>query len=84
MFYTHDISWCWWLVVSVGMLAFWAVVIYAIVLLVRGSSPGGDARPDENPEEILKRRLARGDISIDQYEELQAEIHALPHDGAAA
>ena len=61
---------------SIGVLAFWALIVYGIVILVRGHEPTRSAdRPDGSPEEILKRRLARGEISIDQYEQLRATIH---------
>ncbi len=74
MFYMHDIGWGWWLVMSIGMLAFWALVIYAVVWLIRGGQnvQQQDQAPpkSETPEEILKRRLARGEISIEEYRRL--------------
>jgi putative membrane protein len=36
MFYMHSFGWGWWLVMSIGMVAFWALVIYGIVWLIRG------------------------------------------------
>ncbi|MFZ0976374.1 MAG: hypothetical protein WAN22_29395 [Solirubrobacteraceae bacterium] len=75
MFYMHDIGWGAWLLMSIGVLAFLAVIVYGIVILVRGHEPSRrDDPPDESPEEILERRLARGEISIDQYEQLRATI----------
>ena len=81
----HDIGWGWWLLMSIEVLAFWALIAYGIVILVRGHEPTRSAdRPDEGPEEILKRRLARGEISIDQYEQLRATIrHQSPEKAAA-
>ncbi len=70
MFYMHDIGWGWWLVMSVGMVAFWGLVIFGIVWLARnGSSQERAPRPPEPPEAILKRRLAQGEISIEEYEQ---------------
>ena len=73
MFYMHSVGWGWWLVMSIGMVAFWAVVIYGIVRL-RGPSRTGTEPPGESPEQTLKRRLARGEISIDEYRQLLATI----------
>ena len=81
MFYMHGIGWGWWLVMSIGTVAFWGLVIYAIVWLVRGQpSQPPDQRPRERPEEVLKRRLAEGEISIDEYNQLQETIQARPRE----
>lgn len=73
MFYAHNVGWLGWLVMSVGMVAFWGLVIWGIVALVRGgSSSSREPEPaGERPLEILQRRLARGEISVEQYEELR-------------
>jgi len=81
MFHMHGIGWGWWLVMSIGMVAFWGLVIYAIVWLVRGQpSQPPDQRPRERPEEVLKRRLAEGEISIDEYNRLQETIQTRPRE----
>jgi len=79
----HDAGWGWWLIMSIGMVAFWAIVVYGIVLLVRGGQrPAEPAAPSppspESPKEILRRRLASGEISVQQYREL---TDALSEDG---
>jgi putative membrane protein len=48
MFYMHGIGWGWWLLMSVGMVAFWALVIYGIIWLVRG---GGLSEPRDASHE---------------------------------
>jgi uncharacterized membrane protein len=72
MFYMHDIGWGWWFVMSIGTVAFWALAIGGIVWLIRGRQNVQqlDAPPLDNPNEILKRRLADSDISIEEYERL--------------
>jgi putative membrane protein len=40
MFYMHGVGWGWWLLMSVGMVGFWGLVIWAIVALVRGGTAG--------------------------------------------
>jgi len=32
----HDAGWGWWLLMSLGMVAFWALVVYGVVVLARG------------------------------------------------
>jgi uncharacterized membrane protein len=46
---------------------------WAIVALVRGGSsrPQQPERETDQPLDILQRRLARGEISVEEYEELR-------------
>jgi putative membrane protein len=50
----------------VTMLAFWALVIWAVTAPVRGTggTAGGRAR---DAEEILAERFARGEIDEDEF-----------------
>ncbi len=57
----------------VFMILFWGVIILVAVYLIKAvftdkksDSPGKDS---ETAEDILKRRLASGDISTEEYEE---------------
>jgi putative membrane protein len=50
---------------SVGMVAFWGLVAWAIVALVRTKDSGG-LRGSARPEDVLAGRLARGEIT-DEY-----------------
>ena len=55
----------WW------MVLWWLVAIVVLVLLVRlvvGSLGGPATRGDETPEQILKRRYARGEIDREEYQ----------------
>jgi putative membrane protein len=69
---------------TLGMVAFWGLVIYAVVALVRGarsspprSEPGESA---ESPLQVLKRRLAAGELTVEEYEALRAVIDDIrPH-----
>jgi putative membrane protein len=54
-----------WLWMCIGMLAFWALVAWVVVTLVRQSNRGG--RGDSDPEGLLKDRFARGEIDEDEY-----------------
>jgi len=55
----------WW------MVLWWAAGIVVLVLLVRlmaGAAAGYPPRGDETPEQILKRRYAKGEIDREEYQ----------------
>jgi putative membrane protein len=63
-----------WVLMSVGMLAFWALVIFGIVWLVRttGDQRGfkdREERRESTPIEALDRSLAEGKIEVEDYRE---------------
>lgn len=75
----HDTSVGWWIVMSLGMLAFWALVIWAVwrTFADRAVDRATSRRP-ETPVEILKRRLADGEITVDEYEDLRETLEGRP------
>lgn len=88
MWHMHDVGWGWWSVMSVGMVAFWALVIYGIVWLARGASSTTQPKseppgPAEAPLVVLKRRVAAGEIRLEEYEALRAAIEETPSPAAA-
>ena len=66
------------------MTVFWVALIAAIVWAVANLFPArgtgdrgtGDPASPERPEEILDRRLARGEIDTATYDELRAKMRA--------
>jgi putative membrane protein len=61
-----------WLLMTLGMLGFRALVaVFAVALLRRPGplcqQPQPDQQPRPNPEEVLAERLARGDLEPDEY-----------------
>ena len=66
------------------MLAFWGVIILAIIALARGGLGRGqmcghDHEPDapenkKNPLEILKERYAKGEIDKKKFEEKKKDL----------
>lgn len=57
------------------MVAFWALVVFAIVKLFRDSQPLLEQTPDHrDPTRILNERFARGEIDKTEY---HARITAL-------
>jgi putative membrane protein len=68
----HDVGWGWWVISSIGMVAVWSLVIYGVFLLFRSAgSERPPANEPESPQDILKRRLAAGEIGVDEYERLR-------------
>jgi putative membrane protein len=70
-------SWWGWLAMSVGMISFWGLVIWAIVAIFRGSdwTRRHPDRPD--PERILAERFAAGEIDEDEYQQRLVTLRAL-------
>ncbi len=67
----------WWIL----MVMFWVGLIAAIVwagarLFARPGPVDRSEGAGERPEEILERRLARGEIDVDTYEALREKLRA--------
>lgn len=65
--------WWGWLLGSLGMIFFWALVIWAVwyvaTSMTRGS--GGPTPGRRGAKELLDERLARGEIDPEEYERLR-------------
>ena len=74
MWWWHgNLGWGGWLVMSLGMLAFWALVIWLFVSVLR-TSPDTPPR-QATPEETLADRFARGEIDDDEYRQRLETLH---------
>lgn len=62
-----------WVVMSVSMAVFWALVIWIVLSVVRGSR-GGTSERGANPERILAERFAAGEIDEDEYHQRLATL----------
>jgi putative membrane protein len=70
-----DNGWGWggWILMTFGMVAFWALVITAVVLAVRwlvtqrGAASGAPVTGQSRAEELLAERFARGEIDDNEY-----------------
>ena len=71
MYWNGDWNWGAWLAMSVMMIAFWGIIVWVLVVLVRGTRAGS---PPRSPDEILDERLARGEISVAEFEELRGAL----------
>lgn len=76
----HDgTGWGGWLVMTLAMLAFWALVVAAIVVLFRGATSGRQSAPRQEPQDILDQRFARGEIDEDEYHARSAALRVSAH-----
>jgi putative membrane protein len=75
-------SWWGWTLMSVMMVGFWALVIWAVVAFV-GSLRRGESRPtgDLDPQQILANRFARGEIDAEEYHRRLETLRAPEHGG---
>ena len=66
------VHWWGWLLGTIGMVAFWGLIIWAVWYFVTGLNRGPD-RGQGPPEakRILDERLARGEISPEEYARLR-------------
>ena len=64
----------WWVVMMAGMLLFWALIAALIVWVVRSRDTLGNGSRGDDPLRVLERRLAHGDISVEEYERRRALI----------
>lgn len=56
------------------MLLFWGVLIFAVIMMVRFWSVGHSNSSRIDPIDILKERYARGEISVEEYEERKRNL----------
>ncbi len=60
-FFMGGMHWIWWI--------FWVGLIGMIAFYAWGQPRGQRRLPRETPHEVLKRRLANGEISVEEYEQ---------------
>ena len=71
----HTMHWSWndswsgwnWMLMMIGMIAFWGLVTWAIVAIVR-SPNRSQHRGGDSAEQILAGRFASGEIEGDEYQ----------------
>jgi putative membrane protein len=70
------VQWWWWLLGAIAMVVFWGLVIWTIVTFLRWARDAGPtARREEDPERILARRLAAGEIDAEEYHRRLDTLH---------
>jgi putative membrane protein len=63
-------SWWMWL----PMVLVWLGLFALIVWTLRAQAGTGSARSGDDAREVLDRRLARGDLDVDEYRVLREEL----------
>ena len=77
--YDDGMSWGGWLVMLLGMVAFWGLVVWAVVVLFRDTH-SEDARPTHrDPLDTLDERFARGEIDETEYRARADVLRAAQH-----
>lgn len=67
--YYHHMGWGWGILTALGFLLLIALVVGVVLSLVR-------ERRAESSRELLDRRLASGEISVEEYERLRCAMSA--------
>ena len=70
MWWNNGMGWGGWIVMTLIMVAFWSLLVFAVVAIFRGDRDARSApqRPRErDPMQILDERFARGEIDVDEY-----------------
>ena len=70
------LGWVGWTLMSAGMIAFWGLIVWAVISLVRPAARSGTKATELRPEDVLANRLARGEISPDEYERARSLLDA--------
>lgn len=72
MMFWYGGGWAFWQIalMVVGMIAFWALLIWAVYALVVGSTRW-TGRGGGGPRQLLDERLARGEIDAEEYRRLR-------------
>lgn len=79
MMWSGDMGTGAWLFMVLATVAFWALVVLALVSLFRGTRTASlPRRPAEmqDPSRILDERFARGEIDVDEYHDRQKVLRS--------
>jgi putative membrane protein len=74
-------SWWWFVIMPLGMLAFWGLVAWLVVAIMRGNRPA--PMPLSGAERILAERYARGEIDADEYHRRLDDLHTTDATGGS-
>jgi len=58
---------------AIIMLLFWGAIIWLVISLINAGTKKAEETP-ESPLAILKKRYAKGEITRDQYHEMEKEL----------
>ena len=69
----HEGMGWWWVFGSMWMLVFWAIIIWLVIWGVKQlTGAGGESRTSgDTPLEIAQKRLARGEITLEELDQIE-------------
>jgi putative membrane protein len=78
--YQDGMGWGGWILMTVAVVAFWALVFFAVVAILRDTQRSTESAPGHgDPLQILDERFARGEIDGEEYrtrsDVLRASVH---------
>ncbi len=79
-------GWGGWIAMALLMVAFWGLIIFAVVAIFRGTTrttgPTDPSAPagHRDPMNTLDERFARGEIDAEDYQTRQALLRETTHD----
>ena len=79
MMWNYGMGWGGWLLMSLVTVGFWALVVFGIVTLFRGTrgpTPPADSHGNDEARRILDERFARGDIDAEEYRRRQQILYS--------
>lgn len=78
MMWSNGMGWGGWLLMSLTTVSFWALVVFGIVALFRGTRESGTPGPsrESDAQYILDERFARGEIDAEEYQRRMQVLHA--------
>ena len=71
----------WWVLMMIGMVVFWSILVFGVVALVRHNHSGPTPTHGEGNDKavaILRERLARGEITPEEFTTLLATLRDRP------
>jgi putative membrane protein len=86
MMFWYGGGWAWWQagLMWVGMIAFWGLLIWAAYALITNLTPKpGPGHRRDDARGVLDGRLARGEISPEEYQRLRDLIDTSTHHAAS-
>ena len=78
MWWNDGMGWGGWIMMTLAMVIFWALLIFGVAAVFRGISEQRPARPgaERDAQQILDERYARGEIDEAEYHARQEVLRA--------
>lgn len=80
MWWSDGIGWGGWILMTLAMVAFWALVIFGVVALFRSTSQRSSSpttRDEPSADRILDECFARGEIDAEEYRARKAVLRSM-------